>query len=310
MEFVKPMLAKSAGSKRDKGDLAMFVGPNWVGELKLDGHRRLISRDNAWSRIGKEYSHPEIQELIPEGVLFDGELVPTDCEPSSNVVSHYLAECPEKLKFVVFDILYVGGMNIMSHKWMFRRSVLSGFFNASLKDNPKIELSKSWSLWERADVDSVVAAAASKGHEGVMFKKTDSVYKPNSRSAWVKYKFVETYDVVITDCESKPSEWRVRPGQVGTDGIEYPDGLHTEPWLAGHVGLSYGMYDQSGKLRRIGSLGITGPQEEMTKYVGQVAEVKSYGPQYSTGALRHPVLLGWREDKLPEDCVFSFGSAK
>jgi len=67
VEFVKPMLAKSAGSKRDKGDLAMFVGPNWVGELKLDGHRRLISRDNAWSRIGKEYSHPEIQELIPFG---------------------------------------------------------------------------------------------------------------------------------------------------------------------------------------------------------------------------------------------------
>jgi ATP-dependent DNA ligase len=59
----------------------------------------------------------------------------------------------------------------------------------------------------------------------------------------------------------------------------------------------------------VGSLGETGPKEDMEKFVGRVAEIKAYG-QYPTGALRHPVLERWREDKLPEDCVFDFGGGK
>lgn len=303
MDFVRPQLAKTASEKF----LSDMTNSAYVAEIKLDGHRRLMGRSVAWSRIGKEHSHPNIQGQIPEGWLFDGEIVPTDCNAASNVVSHYLAHCPEKLKFVAFDVLWAAGEDIQSHDWSFRRAILEGFFKTR-QSLERFEMSGVYHLF-RTPLDDVIKIAADGDHEGVMLKNTLAPYKPNSRSSWAKYKFVETFDVVVTDCESKPSEWRVRPGETGKDGIFYPDGRHSDPWIAGHVGLSYGLYDQAGALRRVGSLGMTGPEEDMKGYVGRVVEVKSYGTQYPTGALRHPQIVCWREDKRAIDCVFDFGAA-
>ncbi len=302
MGFVRPQLAKSSTERF----LEKYVPAVYVAEIKLDGHRRLVGRDVAWSRIGKDHSHPEIQMQMPEGWLFDGEIVPTDCPASSNVVSHYLAHSPEKLKFVVFDVLWADGINIMDQDWSYRRAMLEGFF-LSNPELSRIEISEVFHLF-RTTLDEVIKKAAEGGYEGVVMKHTSATYKPNSRSAWVKYKFTETYDVVITDCKSTPTEWRVRPGETGKDGVLYPEGRHSDPWNKGHVGLSYGMYDSNtGTLVRIGSLGLTGPINEMLPYVGRVVELKSYGPQYPTGALRHPGIVCWREDKNAIDCTFKFG---
>jgi ATP-dependent DNA ligase len=303
MHFVRPQLAKPATDRSVKA-----LGNSYVMEIKLDGHRRLMGRDVAWSRIGKDHSHPDIQKQLPEGWLFDGEIVPTDCPASSNVVSHYLAECPEKLKFVAFDLLWTSGNDIQDQDWVFRRAILEGFFSTH-PNLERFEMSKVYyPKW--TPLEEVIEIAAADNYEGVMLKKYLAPYKPNSRSAWQKYKFVETFDVVVTDCESKPTQWRVRPGDTGKDGVFYPNGRHSDPWLKGYVGLSYGMYDTGGKLRRIGSLGATGKREDMEQYVGRVVEVKSYGPQYPTGALRHPTVVGWREDKDATDCVFCFGDEK
>ena len=130
MIFVKPQLAKTATDRSIEA-----LGGSYVMEIKLDGHRRLMGRDVAWSRIGKDHSHPDIQSQIPEGWLFDGEIVPVDCDASSNVVSHYLSECPEKLKFVAFDVLWTAGQDIQGQDWAFRRAVLEGFFSTVLDSN-------------------------------------------------------------------------------------------------------------------------------------------------------------------------------
>jgi hypothetical protein len=99
----------------------------------------------------------------------------------------------------------------------------------------------------------------------------------------------------------------VRPGFKGADGKVYEEGVRSSTWNAGHVGLSYGYWDEeAGEVRRVGSLGMTGPREEMEKHVGRVAEVKHYGVSPDNGALRHPVMLRWRDDKSPEQCVFNF----
>jgi hypothetical protein len=92
-------------------------------------------------------------------------------------------------------------------------------------------------------------------------------------------------------------------------GLILPEGDHTEPWKLGYVGLSYGFYDTAGKLRVVGSTGVTGPRSEMEKYVGTVASFKCFGKQYGTGALQHPVWIAWREDKDAEECVFEFKEA-
>jgi ATP-dependent DNA ligase len=245
-DFQRPQLAKSSTEKTLK---AMEGSALWKAEMKLDGHRMLLSNLCAWSRIGKDIKNMEhLMGEVPEGTLLDGEVLPKEGAEGSDVVSHLRAEDPLALGFVAFDILYHEGAYVGDQAWFKRRALLESVIQ---KDMEHLSLSALYSL-DQYSIDDLMEIAQERGHEGIMLKKTDAPYKENSRSAWVKHKFTDTHDVVIVDCEAKPSEWRVRPGEVG-----------------------------------------------------KVAEVKGYG-QYPTGALRHPQLLSWREDKLPEDCVFKF----
>jgi len=299
MKYHKPQLAKTA----DEKFLSACKGSHLVvAEMKLDGHRIMIAHDQAWSRIGKEIkSVGHIQAHLPAGLMLDGELIPRAGVEGSDVVSHLRANDPEALEFVIFDVLYVEGQSVMNLPWLERRKIIE-----NLPSFTNTRLSVLYPL-SQYTIEDLMALAADRGHEGIMLKKVTETYKENSRSAWVKHKFTDTHDVVIVDANAKPSEWRVRPGEMGTDGILYPQGRHSDPWLAGHVGLSYGYYDQQGVLRVVGSLGETGTPEDMSAHVGKVAEVKGYG-LYPTGAIRHPVFLRWRDDKLPTDCVFNFAN--
>jgi len=298
-KFLRPQLAKTAKEKLvDK----VNGSSDYIAEMKLDGHRCLISNNVAWSRIGKDIkclSHAQAE--VPAGTLLDGEIIPREGAEGSDRVSNLRAESPESLVFSAFDIVYHNGQYVGDLSWKERRAILESVFDSSFSN---LCLSEIYSMGEN-NTEDLMQIALERGHEGIMLKDVNAPYKANSRSSWAKLKFTDNYDVVIVDANAKPSEWRVRPGEVGTDGKLYPEGLHTDPWSKGYVGLNYGFYDKEGNLRVVGSLGETGPRDQMEKFVGRVAEIKGYG-QYPTGAIRHPILERWREDKLPEDCIFNF----
>jgi len=299
-KFLRPQLAKTAKEKLIK---KVEGNDRYIAEMKLDGHRCLLGSNVAWSRIGKDIgclSHAQAE--LPKGYLLDGEIIPREGAEGSDRVSNLRAESPESLVFSAFDILYFDGKYVGDRAWSERRNLLISVVRDDMKN---ITLSEIYQMSENSTAD-LMQIALERGHEGIMIKDVQAPYKANSRSSWAKLKFTDNYDVVIVDCEAKPSEWRVRPGEVyRQDGKLYPEGLHTDPWTKGYVGLNYGFYDKEGNLRVVGSLGETGPRDEMEKFVGRVAEIKGYG-QYPTGAIRHPVLERWRDDKLPEDCVFNF----
>jgi len=297
MEFHRPMLAKSIKD----GWLQSIAPEDYVAEIKLDGHRRLVTHDVSYSRIATEHYHKHIQKHIPTGCMLDGEIIPTEGEVSARRVTHLLAEQPYALKLVVFDILYAHGKSTMDLSWDMRHYMLDVVM--SMIKSPSIARSDVYVFGDEYDLEELLDIAAEHGSEGIVIKRRDAIYKPNSRASWVKWKFTETHDVVVTDCESKPSEWRVRPGKTGKDGIFYSDGRHSDPWLAGDVGLSWGVYKNE-KLVRIGPLGITGPRDEMEKRIGLVAEVKGYGTSKDTGCMKHPVLLSFRDDKDPRECTW------
>lgn len=315
LPFVKPQKAKQTNrSKPDKvtGVTRMLsakeiiawvdtLDPNdWYAEIKQNGFRAQFQSNGWYSSLGawnsRESGFEHICDLIPPGVVLDGELMPSDGE-GHEVVAHYVAACPEKLKLVAFDLLaHPSVPNLLTQVQSYRRTLLVRLAGAA--QHPEIEVADAFG----SDFGAVLRTALAAGREGLILKHRSKPYVPGSRANWLKAKATETVDVVITDALGKPTEWRVRPGQVGKDGVCYPEGRHSDPWIAGHVGLRYGFYDPHGNLRVVGTLGVTGPKEEMEQHIGKVARVFSFGPQFPTGAIQHPTFDGWHLDKDPLDC--------
>ncbi|MFH0989871.1 MAG: hypothetical protein V1799_07640 [bacterium] len=301
--------AQLARSFKEGKDDWMWDSPEIVADEKLNGHRILIVGDRQFSRNGKEKDVSFLKGRFPAGMKLDGEIIvrrDLDLLQGHSEVNHWLANDPEKLEAVIFDMLAYNDSSdftrfplksrLLSLDEMFMEDL--GLLDCRIYPSVRRYVNK------KAFYDDIVE----KGGEGAMLKRLERPYEPGSRSAWVKVKAWDPVDIVITDCDSKPSEWRVRPGGVDSQtGLVLPDGDHTESWKLGYVGLSYGLYDQNGKLRVVGSTGITGPKAEMEKHIGRVASFKTFGPQYDSGALQHPVFLDWRDDKDPEECVFNFG---
>ncbi len=327
MKFVQPQLARSWTKRRDS---AILETPGYTMEPKLDGHRCAVIRSSKGvfllSRRGKRIqSIPWLetwaQRQLKPGTYIDGELI-AGSEASSNSVSSLRAHNPEKLTYVAFDILWCEGRNLNNAQWNRRRRALVDLTEMAYPwPGGELEPSCFYIIDSRVWSSTVPGSAREatrdtwlkQGFEGVVFKDIFAPYRPNSRSTWIKWKWTMNTDVIIVSCDAKPSEWRVRPGHKGTDGVLYPEGRHTDPWLAGHVGLEYGFgpisHIPSAKAKRLlnvpgigmctvaGSLGVTGPKEEMEKYVGKIARVKCWGA-YDSGALRHPQPLEYREFKV------------
>jgi ATP-dependent DNA ligase len=299
----------SLSSVQELMDWVKGVDPDrYWAEIKYDGYRSQAQREGWWTtkpRWIEARAFDHICQWIPEGCVLDGEIVPVDGE-GHEVVAHYMAASPKKLKFVAFDVLYIGGKSVMDAPQRTRRDLLVDLICSSQMMKSPIEIVR-----RRSDFPRLLQEMIDTGREGLVLKDMHAPYKPGSRSAWLKCKITETVDVVITDCDSKPTEWRVKPGETGKDGVFYPEGRHSDPWLAGHVGLSYGFFNpKTGNLVPVGSLGVTGPRAEMEKHIGKVAEVASFGPQFPTGAIRHPSFLRWRDDKSAVDCVFIPGQGE
>jgi len=222
---------------------------------------------------------------------------------ASNDVIHQLANSGEKLRFAVFDVLIEGGVGIMQMPLAYRMGIRAGIVK-NLGNQRIHEVEHASGMYEPPPLMEHFCIEALKLSEGVMLKELKSPYREGKRLRdWLKLKKTYTVDVVITDTESRPNRWRVRPGQKDTKGTVYMDGIETDPWKKGWVGLSYGYWDPARHMPvKVGSLGMTGPPEEMESHVGRVAEVKAYG-MYPNGRIRHAQFLRWRTDKSPNECL-------
>ena len=250
--------------------------PGWTMEIKFDGMRLFWQKKDGkvrlYSRTGLEYTDKYTWALdvpVPDETTLDCELVPPGEETT------YGSGTPASLVLVAFDVLDAAGNDMRAHPWTVRREALE-----IMVQNAAPEITASRVLGT-PDAD-LAAELMAEGAEGVMLKRMDAPYEEGKRS-WnlLKYKYQATYDVVIVDMEgSCTSEERI---------------------AAGWKNLRYGLY-RGGELVVIGNTGFTGPPDELRQYIGKVAEMKGYGQSATTGAIRHPGIIGWRDDKRPTDC--------
>ena len=173
----------------------------WAYEIKWDGHRTLAHVDGADVRLqttsGNDSSArwPEVGGIAPsvnaDSAILDGEMLVLgeDGRPSFDLVQRRDARLHPAL-FHVFDVLSVNGIDTIELPYLDRRRLLDGL----------VEPGDHWAVpaHHLGGGRDLLAATADQGLEGLIAKRTDSLYRPGARSKdWLKIKNRVRIEVVV-----------------------------------------------------------------------------------------------------------------
>ena len=284
-----------------------FDSPDYIYELKLDGIRCLAYLDSSGSVALLNKRGIVVTQIYPElsGIykqvkgrcILDGEvsiLINGRTEFSaiqrralmSNRTKIQMAADRQPVNFTAFDLLYLDGCELLDKPIEKRKDLL----RKTVSDSPLLAVSRVIDEHGIALFD----LTTQQGLEGIVAKRKGSLYYPGKRTReWIKSKNMQDDDFIIL-------------GYIPQGGIllgQYEDSsIHVKGRVIS--GLS------GEDMRRIRSVAqCPGPPDGVPDQSGAVwidpvlvCTVK-YMELTSAGAMRQPVFKGFREDKIPTDCV-------
>jgi bifunctional non-homologous end joining protein LigD len=180
---------------------APFDDDGWQYEIKWDGYRTLAycnrGKIQLRSRNNKSFNekfYPVYDALAKTSIhaVLDGEIIVAGESGISHFgnLQNWRSEADGELKFYVFDIIWLDGRSLTELPLDERRAIL----REVLPQNDTIYLSENFD----ASGTQFFATAAKMGLEGIMAKKSDSVYTPGFRTKeWLKIKINKRQEVVI-----------------------------------------------------------------------------------------------------------------
>jgi bifunctional non-homologous end joining protein LigD len=308
---VVPMLARLGELPRDDS--------GWAVEVKWDGARataycrpgRLELQSRNLNDVTAQY--PEVRRLTrrlgSRDAVLDGELVAfgADGKPSFECLQQRIHQTSEStvrrrmkshpVTYVIFDLLYLDGRDLMEEPYRRRRELLEG-----------LKLSgESWQTpgYVEGRAKELLAASREQGLEGVVLKRLDSPYAPGKRTgAWLKVKNVNRQEMVIGGWT--PGEGR-RRDRLGALLVGYFDGGDETPVLryGGKIGTGFSERDLKAltarltQLERAASPFAAGPDPPKGAHFVEpelVAEVE-FRELTGEGLVRHGAYKGLRDDK-------------
>jgi DNA ligase 1 len=193
----------------------------WLVEDKFDGIRAQAHRSDGTVRLFSRTFSP-LERAFPEIVaalaaqrgdfILDGEIVAR--RDGRTLPFRYLQPRLQRVApsvelqadipavFVAFDILASDASFLIDRPLLERRAALT----AALAPDERLEIASCERLETAQPADPVAAAfddARGRGHEGLVFKRADSVYTPGRRGkAWLKLKReLSTLDCVVVGVE-------------------------------------------------------------------------------------------------------------
>lgn len=166
-------------------------GPEWAHEVKWDGMRVLADVRGGGltltSRSGRDVtvSFPELVPLadLYDDMLLDGEVVSlVDGRPSFGALAERMhvgdarraarAAVAHPVTFVVFDVVRLLGQDLTRQPWSTRRTLLEQLE----LDGPRVHVPPV-----HDDGETLLAATADQGLEGIVSKRRTSAYSPGRR---------------------------------------------------------------------------------------------------------------------------------
>ena len=332
-----------------EGELSSLGSPEeWQAEWKWDGIRgEVIKRDGqlfVWSR-GEELmteKFPEYQgwkELLPEGVVLDGEIIGLGSHPPvpevsgeavavsaeaglagpeeslgfvvlpfaalqtrigrKNVTKKNLNEVP--VGFIAYDLLEYGGEDWRGRPLAERRAQLSVIVGAAA--HPLLQLSPviAFHSWEQ--LAAARGRSRDQGSEGLMLKKKTSVYQVGrKRGDWWKWKI----DPLVIDAVMVYAQkGHGRRSNLYTDytfAVKEDDKLVT--FTKAYSGLTDKELAEVDAFVKKNSLEKFGPVRTVRpELVFEIAfEGIAASARHKSGvALRFPRINRWRKDKKPDE---------
>lgn len=188
-----PMLATSVDKPFDQ--------KGWQYEIKWDGYRTVAfcngSKVELKSRNDKSFKekfdpvYKAMQQWDIHAVI-DGEIVLLEEDGKSNfgALQNWRSKGDGALYYYVFDLLWLNGKDLMQIPLSKRRSMLEKI----IPENSIIRFSENF---EVSGIE-FFETAKKMGLEGIMAKKSDSLYVPGNRSReWLKIKANKRQEMVI-----------------------------------------------------------------------------------------------------------------
>jgi len=311
-----PMLATLTGEA--------FDDPDWVFEPKWDGIRalavcgedtRLISRNDKDITVAYPELHEIQRQVVALEAVLDGEIVAfADGVPSFQRLQRRMhlrdqariAQMAKEIPvlYMVFDIIFLDRTDLTGRPLEERRGLLA----EAVVVSDRIQLSPAT---EGRGV-ALFEAAAKQGLEGIMAKKSSSIYRPGARSRdWLKVKVTFDADVVIVGWTKGEG---ARAGSLGSLVMAVYDADHLR--YVGNVGTGFdqrSLEDTMDRLKRL--------EETSAPFAGDVIRSRTelrrahwvepalvarveHRQLTDAGRLRAPSFQGFREDKAPRDCTW------
>jgi len=190
---LKPMLATLTNDP--------FDDPEWMYEVKWDGYRALAylnkGRVELRSRNNNGFNekfYPVFNALKawPIKAVVDGEVVVINRQGHSRFsdIQNWRSEADGELVFYVFDMLWLNGIELINLPLTERRGILRQIVPAQ----GIIKMSENF----ETSCTEFLAAAQKMGLEGIIAKKIDSVYAPDTRTKfWLKIKTEQRHEAII-----------------------------------------------------------------------------------------------------------------
>ena len=329
-DILQPMLASLVD--------APLVDARLVYEPKYDGIRAIAeiaprgATVRLWSRLGNEKTQqfPEIAAALGQWartrrqpLILDGEIVALDQKgeptgfqnlqgrihlggrdsgaPSRSARPRAKAPAIDdalRVAFIAFDILRDGATDYRDRPLRARRAALQQVFGAT--GSSTLRLSRQSAGDGRALKDE----ALTRGWEGLIAKHADSLYKSGKRSPdWHKLKIVHEQEFVVGGW-TDPRQTRTYFGALLLGVYEGRDLVYV-----GHTGTGFNEKELARVMKLLVPLEIkecpfrNRPKTNERPHWARpelVAQIK-FTEWTADAKLRHPVYLGLRDDKRPQE---------
>jgi bifunctional non-homologous end joining protein LigD len=210
-EFIPPQLASEAAVPPE--------GDRWVHELKLDGYRiqahlEKNGKVKLFTRSGLDWTHRmgsvarQLGQLAVESAILDGEVVVlTETGQSSfaRLQAAFEEGAAHPLTYFAFDLLHLNGHDLRQQSLVERKQILAQMLS-SMAEQEVVRYGQHI----ETDGAAILAEACKLGAEGIVSKRSDSVYSSGRTKSWLKIKCVRRQEFVIGGF-TKPNN--------GTEGI-------------------------------------------------------------------------------------------